>query len=298
MLQHLHRSPQPPSRVVILGAAGFVGRALAQRLKAAGVNYLPLTRRELDLQDIHAAQKLSAMLRPDDVAVAISAKAPCKTPRMLLDNVAIATATVEALAQSPVAHVINISSDAVYPDEPLPLTEQVPAAPGSLHGVMHLAREIAFTSSVKAPLAILRPTLLYGAADPHNGYGPNQFRRLANAGKDIVLFGEGEERRDHVLIDDAAEIIFRVIMMRSIGMLNIATGEVHSFGDIARKVVALAPNKVAIKSSPRSGPMPHSGYRPFDVAACRAAFPDFRYTSIDDGLAKAQRDMAQEARHG
>jgi hypothetical protein len=27
--------------------------------------------------------------------------------------------------------------------------------------------------------------------DPHNGYGPNRFRRLAAAGQEIVLFGEG-----------------------------------------------------------------------------------------------------------
>ena len=47
-------------------------------------------------------------------------------------------------------------------------------------------------------LAILRPTLIYGAGDPHNGYGPNRFRRLAATGKPIILFGEGEERRDHV----------------------------------------------------------------------------------------------------
>jgi nucleoside-diphosphate-sugar epimerase len=40
--------------------------------------------------------------------------------------------------------------------------------------------------------------------DPHNGYGPNRFRRLAAAGQEIVLFGGGEERRDHVLVDDVA----------------------------------------------------------------------------------------------
>ena len=65
---------------------------------------------------------------------------------------------------------------------------------------MHLVREVMLRSALTAPLAILRPTLLYGAADPHNGYGPNRFRRLAAAGQDIVLFGEGEEQRDHVLI--------------------------------------------------------------------------------------------------
>jgi nucleoside-diphosphate-sugar epimerase len=152
---------------------------------------------------------------------------------MMVDNMVITRAMIDALTRTPVAHVVNISSDAVYADGPVPLTEGTPAAPTSLHGAMHLAREIAFMSTVKAPLAILRPSLLYGADDPHNGYGPNRFRRLANAGSDIVLFGEGEERRDHVLIDDLAEIIFRVLQWRSAGVLNVASGEVHSFREIA-----------------------------------------------------------------
>jgi nucleoside-diphosphate-sugar epimerase len=189
--------------------------------------------------------------------------------------------------------VVNISSDAVYADGPLPLTEATPTATTSMHGAMHVAREIAFASTIKAPLAILRPSLLYGADDPHNGYGPNRFRRLANAGEDIVLFGEGEERRDHVLIEDVAEIVFRVLERRSTGALNVATGAVHSFRDIAEQVVGAAPRKVAIKGSPRSGPMPHNGYRPFDIAASRAAFPDFTYTPLADGIVKAQRGMAR-----
>jgi nucleoside-diphosphate-sugar epimerase len=157
---------------------------------------------------------------------------------------------------------------------------------------MHLAREIAFSSTVRSPLAILRPSLLYGEDDPHNGYGPNRFRRLANEGKDIVLFGEGEERRDHVFIDDVAELIFRVLTRRSAGTLNIATGETHSFRDIAERIVATAPHAVAIKTSPRNGPMPHNGYRPFDIAACRAAFSDFSFTPISDGIDSTQRATA------
>ena len=38
--------------------------------------------------------------------------------------------------------------------------------------------------------------------------------------------------------------------------------------------------------------MPHNGYRPFDIAASRAAFPDFAYTPLEDGLVKAVRDEA------
>ena len=212
---------------------------------------------------------------------------------MMIENMVMTRAMVEALARTPAAHVINISSDAVYADGPLPLTESSPMAPTSMHGAMHLAREIAFSTTLKSPLAILRPSLLYGADDPHNGYGPNRFRRLANDGKDIVLFGEGEERRDHVLIEDVAEIIFRVLQRRSTGSLNIATGEVHSFRDIAEQVVAAAPHEVAIKGSPRSAPMPHDGLRTFDIAASRAAFPDFIYTPIGAGITNTQRASAR-----
>jgi nucleoside-diphosphate-sugar epimerase len=196
---------------------------------------------------------------------------------------------LDALAQAEPSHVINISSDAVYPDEPLPLSEATPAAPSTFHGAMHLAREIAFTEAIKTPLAILRPSLLYGAADPHDGYGPNRFRRLANAGERIVLFGEGEERRDHVSVDDVAELVVRVLMRRCRGVLNIATGEVHSFRDIAERAVALAGRVVTISGSPRQGPMPHKGYRPFTTDMVRESFPDFRYTALADGMAKAQQ---------
>ena len=135
---------------------------------------------------------------------------------------------------------------------PDPLTEESCAEPGSLHGAMHLARELMLKSVVTAPLAILRPSLLYGAADPHNGYGPNRFRRLAAAGQEIMLFGEGEERRDHVHIDDVAELIWRVLARRSRGTLNVATGEVMSFRQIAERIAAMAMPAVAVRGSPRS----------------------------------------------
>ena len=202
MLEHLNSGARMPQRVVILGAQGFVGRASARLLAAQGVPVLPLGRAEADLLAAGTANRLSQELRPDDAVVVISARAPCKDAAMLVDNVRMMECVCQALAPASVSHVIYISSDAVYRDSRTPLTEESCAEPNSLHGAMHLAREVMLKSALTAPLAILRPTLLYGAADPHNGYGPNRFRRLAAAGQEIVLFGEGEEQRDHVLIDD------------------------------------------------------------------------------------------------
>ena len=294
MLVHQLDNPTAPRRVVVMGAGGFVGGAVAARLEREGVPTLRLGHNEVDLLAPDAAGRLASQLCDGDAFVAVSARAPCKNADMLVENMVMARAMTGALELAPVAHVVNISSDAVYADSTAALTESSCASPGSLHGAMHLAREVLFAAGQKAPLAVLRPSLLYVATDPHNGYGPNRFRRLAAKGEDIVLFGEGEEQRDHVYIGDVAEIVARVLFRRSTGILNIACGEVHSFRAIAEKIVRLSGKPVAIKSSPRSGPMPHGGYRPFDVAACRAAFPDFRYTPLDEGLVLAQSDTAGE----
>ena len=292
LLTHLNPTPQPPGRTVVIGAAGFVGGAVAARLGRQGAKVLAVSRRDVDLLAPDASKTLKALLRSGDAVVAAAARAPCKDMPMLIDNMIITRAILDAIRAVEVSHVINVSSDAVYPDEPLPLTEQIPAAPTTFHGVMHLAREIAFSNTVKAPLAIVRPSLLYGAHDPHNGYGPNRFRRQANAGENIVLFGNGEERRDHVLIDDVGELVSRMLAHRSSGVLNIATGMVHSFRAIAEKAIDLAPRKVSISSRPRQGPMPHNGYRPFDIAALREAFPDFAYTPLIEGMRKVQSTTA------
>ncbi len=289
MLEHLNPILLAPQRVVVIGAAGFVGNAIAAHLERDGVPVLRIVRAQVDLSVTGAGMKLAAMLRSGDAVVAAAAKAPCKDADMLVENIVMARALAQACSSVDLAHVVNISSDAVYADSPGPLSESSCASPGSLHGVMHLAREVLFANTVKTPLAILRPSLLYGAGDPHNGYGPNRFRRLAEKGEEIVLFGEGEERRDHVYIDDVAELASRVLHRRSRGVLNIATGTVHSFRDIAGKVVALSGRAVEIRPTARSGPMPHNGYRPFDPAGTRQAFPDFRYTPLDEGLALARK---------
>ena len=286
MLEHLNSAAVDAARVVILGARGFVGGAAERLLRAGGVPVLSLGRAELDLLSAAAAERLVQALRPDDALLVTSALAPVKDTGMLGANVKMMENICKALTAMPVRHVVYVSSDAVYRDSKALLTEHSCAEPASLHGAMHLTRELMLRSVVGAPLAVLRPSLLYGPADPHNGYGPNRFRRLAAAGQEIVLFGEGEELRDHVHIDDVAELISYVLAHRSQGILNVATGRVMSFREIAERVARMAVPAVTVRGTPRSGPVPHGGYRAFDAAACRSAFPDFRYLDLEEGLSK------------
>lgn len=289
MLKHHNNVPTSPTRTIVLGARGFIGRALIKRLIAFGANVVSLSRQDLDLECPSAADQLTKLLHNSDTLVFISAKAPVRDVSMLTDNLRMAETVVTAVSRQSVAHVVYVSSDAVYLDSPDRLTELSSTTPASLHGVMHLARELALTQSLTMPIGILRPTLIYGTDDPHNGYGPNRFRRLASKGQNITLFGEGEENRDHILVEDVAELLQLMIIHRSEGVLNAATGQVTSFRAIAEYVVALSDTPLTITSTPRNGPMPHNGFRAFDPTATAAAFPDFVYTQIKEGLAKVHK---------
>lgn len=293
MLEHIHSSDITPSRVVVMGG-GFVGGAIVRRLRGRNVETLVLTRREVDLLDKDAAGLLAKHLRDGDAFVAAAAIAPVKNPAMLRENITLVEALAGAIKARPVAHVLNIGSDAIYADSTMPLDEKSCPAPASLHGIMHLTREIMLGEAVGGtPLATLRPTLIYGADDPHNGYGPNRFRRLAAKGEPITLFGEGEERRDHIWIEDVAELAVRMLLRRSKGALNAATGTVVSFHEVAQLVTSHFATRPPIISTPRHGPMPHGGYRPFDPKATFSAFPDFRYTQPAEGFARVHAETVE-----
>ena len=293
MLEHLNSAPADPGRVVVLGGTGFVGRHAVSALKRRGIDVFSLGTKDVDLLADGAAVRLGEMLRDRDVLVVVSAIAPCKTAGDLARNVTMMANVCAALEDRSVAHVIYVSSDAVYEDEANPIDERTPMAPASLHGHMHAVREGMLRAIVRGPLAILRPSLLYGADDPHNGYGPNRFRRLAAEGKPIVLFGDGEERRDHVLIEDVGEIVALTVVHRSQGTLNVATGKVISFREIAEAVAEHSDRAVDIRTTLRQGPMPHGGFRAFDVADRLKAFPVFRFVDPKEGIAMLQQRMKE-----
>lgn len=296
MLAHGNPQALKPARVVVLGGGGFIAGAIHRRLDADGITTMALGRPALDLLAPDAAARLADALRPDDVLIVASAKAPCKDLAMLRDNLRMVEAVCTALQKRPVAHVVYLSSDAVYKDSATPLTEASCAEPGGLHGVMHLARELALRQAYAGPLALLRPTLVYGFDDPHNGYGPNRFRRLAVAGQEIVLFGEGEERRDHVAVEDVAELARLIVVHQSVGIANAVSGQVASFREIAEFASASFSSRAVVRGTPRIGAMPHDGYRAFDNSAVLAAFPGFSFKPWREGLAGVHTRQASEGK--
>jgi len=285
VLSHAHE-PRPPERTVVLGSRGFVGSTILAHLDGLGWETLGISSQDVDLTSDRAAEILAGRLREDDALVLVSALTPDrgKDAATLERNVRMTRHVAEAVTARAVAHLVGIGTDAVYADDANPVRETSCASPTSLHGAMHLVREVILADVGRAagiPLALLRPSLLYGPGDTHNGYGPNRYVRTARDEGRIALFGEGEEQRDHVFIEDVARIVAGVLERGSTGVLNVATGDAASFREAAELVAELAGTPVVVEGSPRANPITH---RHFDTAAAREAFPTFAWTPLEEGL--------------
>lgn len=283
-----------PARVVLLGARGFIGTALKKQLEAQGVPMLALTSAEIDLAATGAADALAALIRPTDAVVMLAALTPDKGRDVatLIKNLAMMQSVCAALEKTGCAHLVYFSTDGVYDTAASRVSEDTAPSPKDLYGTMHYTREIMARNLGTVPLLILRPTLVYGPGDTHNSYGPNRFRRSAQQGAAITLFGGGEETRDHVHVDDVAALTVRCLLHASVGTLNIATGVSTSFRDVAELVALQFKTSIEITTTPRANPVTH---RHYDVTDLIKAFPDFRFTALADGVANIHRETAEKA---
>ena len=284
MLKHLNKNKKIPKRVLILGSNGFVSSSVQKRLINLKIKVIGLTRKKIDLSQKKSQEILSKIINHNDTILFVAAKAPVKNEKMLIKNLQIALNICEVIKNKKIKHFIYLSSDAVYADSKKKLNENSKTIPESLHGIMHLTREIMLSQIKNLPLCIVRPTLIFGANDPHNGYGPNRFVKLGVNKKNIVLFGNGEEKRDHVHVNDVVSVIMFCIFKRANGVLNIASGKVNSFLKIAELVNKLTKNKKKIQRIKRAGPMPHNGYRPFKVNLLKNNFKKLKVTNIKQGI--------------
>ncbi|MBY0527538.1 MAG: NAD-dependent epimerase/dehydratase family protein [Gemmataceae bacterium] len=297
MIRHLQPAPALRGRVVVLGASGFVGRDLMDHLSSLGVETLGLSSRNVNLLEASSVERLQSLLRKDDTLVFASAITPDRgrDTRALMRNLSMGEHVAAVLEKTPLAHVAYISSDAVYADDAGLLRETTPTAPDTLYGLMHVTRERMLALAAQksqTPFLVLRPVALYGPADTHNSYGPNRFLRSARGDGKIRLFGDGEEKRDHVYIRDFTRLLGQCLLRRSIGTLNVAAGRAVSFAVLARTITKLCERPVCIDCQERNAPITH---RHFEISALLQAFPSFAFTPLHEALAMTAGQLAAAA---
>jgi UDP-glucose 4-epimerase len=270
------------NRFIILGSSSFIAKSITNKFYEKNIEPVLISRKEINFESKKSIPKLKKIFRDNDTIIFVAAKSPAKNIEDLSINLVIAKNIIESLKDIKVSHLIYISSDAVYSDSKKKINEHSKTIPNSLHGFMHLIRET-MLKELNCSKTFIRPTLIYGINDPHNGYGVNRFVRCAQSKKKINLFGKGEERRDHIHVDNVGEIVFEVAVNKIQGNINAVSGSVISFYKIAKFLKKIYPG-TKIEKIKRSGPMPHNGLRPFDADLLKKKFPNIKFIKLFDWL--------------
>lgn len=222
------------SKLILIGGTGFIGNRLEYFLNDFDKDILSFGSKQINLLNPSCNSLLKKYILDGDSVIFLSSKSPTKTNEDFIDNIMMANTLANFLKDVQLEKFILISSDAVYGDRTGIYDEDSLLAPTTKHGIMHLARENICGNINSKFFTVIRPTNVIGVEDPHNSYGPNRFIKSVIANKEIVLFGEGNSKRDYIYIDDVCQIIKKCAYTDESIILNAVSGDSNSFLEVAR----------------------------------------------------------------
>jgi UDP-glucose 4-epimerase len=221
--------------VLLLGGHGFIGSALAQRLRSEGeavhiVGRQDVAQLELLLPLCGTVVHLASSTTPGSSAT---------RPEMEIDNLQLTLRLLDLLHKQPDTHLVFFSSGGTVYGNPatLPVTEAAPLVPLSHHGAAKVAQE-AFCQVLRAQghaVTILRPSNAYGPGQTmKNGFGlVRTMLEHARLGTPLQVWGDGENVRDYVYIDDIVDATLRLIRKPEVaGVYNLGSGIGHSVNQV------------------------------------------------------------------
>ena len=162
---------------------------------------------------------------------------------------------------------VYCSSAAVY-GEPkrLPVDEEHPLNPESPYAVSKVAAEkyvCAFHKTYGLPTTCLRFFNVYGPRQGRSEYASvvPAFFNSVREGEALTIFGDGEQTRDFMYVDDVVRALeIAATRPSAVGQVfNVATGKSTSINELARLVQEVTGKKVGVvHEKPRAGEIKHS----------------------------------------
>jgi len=249
--------------VLILGGCGFIGSALAAKLRAEGLDVTlldPFPPRDPTFRDrwipgrMEDVPPTETILRPGMTVVHLAwTSLPEPSNRDpygdIASNLLPSLRWLEGCVETGVSRVIFLSSGGTVYGIPRarPISEEHPTEPICSYGIGKLAVEkylALFRRLHDLPYFILRASNVYGPGkDPFGRQGAiNVF--LGNVVRDepIRIWGDGGVVRDYIFIEDLLDLFVRCIATR-IGdetpLFNAGSGEGHSLRDIVDRIHAV-----------------------------------------------------------
>jgi UDP-glucose 4-epimerase len=250
-------------KVLVTGAAGFIGSHLSRRLLAEGctvtgidcfADYYPRWIKERNIAPLLRSKRfrlidkdlndlpLPRILREHEAVYHLAAQAGVRASWgrsfsvYLRNNIQASQSLLEAAKGVPLKKFIYASSSSVYGLTPdIPMSETSPLLPLSPYGVSKLAAEqlcFLYHKCYGTPTVALRFFTVYGPGQrPDMAF--HKFFKAILEGAPISVYGDGRQTRDFTFVDDIVEANLAALTRGRTGQVyNVGGGHRETLRDL------------------------------------------------------------------
>ncbi|MET7278505.1 NAD-dependent epimerase/dehydratase family protein [Kribbella sp. NPDC005582] len=294
-------------RVLVTGAAGFIGRAVVRALRERDVPVTAVDREPPDPTWDDGVTVVTGDLADQEVCIGAfetrptavvhlaaltsvqrSVEAPMAT---FAQNVTITQVLLELSRGSGVDRFVLASTNAVVGDVgTATITADLPLSPLTPYGATKAAGEMllsAYSGSYGLATAALRFTNVYGPGMSHqDGFVP-RLMRAALAGTGVQVHGDGSQRRDLVYVDDVVNAVLLALETGYNGRAIIGSGHSLSALELVEAVRAITGKPLPVEHVEE--PAGEASAAVVDIANDLGYAPT---VSLDEGLARTWSSVA------
>jgi UDP-glucose 4-epimerase len=254
-------------RVLVTGAAGFIGRWVVGELLARGHSVLPIDSlvagdvtnldefagqpgllpfEQGDVRDAAACRRWTGQVDAvAHLAASISVQDSIDDPATTFENDVVGTFQILEGARASGARVLFMSTCMVYDraSSPAGIAETDPTRPASPYAASKLSGEaltLSYWHAYGLPATVVRPFNTYGPFQRSVGEGGVVaiFTRRSLQGEPLKIYGDGTQTRDLLYASDCARFVCDALLSDAATgrILNAGTGADVSVNDLAAAI--------------------------------------------------------------
>jgi nucleoside-diphosphate-sugar epimerase len=308
-------------RVLVTGAAGFIGRWVVAELLDRGHTVLPIDNlatgdpanlagfaadpnaRPLDIGDIRDAAACRRWAGEVDaiahLAASISVQDSIDDPSATFENDVVGTFNLLEAARAARTRFLFMSTCMVYDRSTsgTGIAEDHATKPASPYAASKLAGEaltLSYHHAYGLPATVVRPFNTYGPFQRSVGEGGVVaiFTRRSLLGEPLRIFGDGTQTRDLLFVTDCARFVVDALISDAVvgQVLNAGTGVDVSVNDLA---AAIHPDPAQIVHVEHIHPQSEIAVLRCDARRARRVLGWEPEVSLADGLTRTRTWMAE-----
>lgn len=253
-------------KFLVTGGEGFIGSHLVTELSKnndvtsfdikSGKDILNYDLLKKEMKNVDYVFHLAALLDPNKEDVV----------KLIETNVVGTLNVLKASLENSVKKLVFASSAAVYGDSSRShQTEDSPPRPVNFYAISKMSAEnliLQFSKDYGLPVTIFRLFNVYGPGvekvSQYSAVIPIFIENCLNK-KSLTIYGDGEQTRDFIFIDDVIKILIESSKLKENVLMNVGSGENIPIKNLAKEIIDLtSSNSDILFAEPRPWDLKHS----------------------------------------